>query len=217
MKEVYVPYSVWKQIASSETNLTIYVADVDGDPSHRQAIIGDEEVVYATNVEPTDAVDFDTSFPTTTTVADREEGFAQALFLRTRLNTRYPKLEVWSDVSMPQSLGSSYETLWEKSATRGQFFSCVFSLSSDEIYMKVTSDDVVLVDVYLDDLHDDYGLKAGSDRGRLDFPLYELSSRKWLYRPEIPVRFYSSFKVEFRRNGNSNRRVNRGLSSWGVL
>lgn len=140
----------------------------------------------------------------------------------TSADTGAPRVEVWSDVSMPQTLGSSFETIWSK-AGPGQFFRALFGVSSDRIYMRVTADGETLVDVYLDDLHDDFGLNAGNseDSGSYSIPgsifgLREVESKRWLYEPEVPIRFNTEIRFEFRRS-SGNRRIEAGICSWGPL
>lgn len=134
-----------------------------------------------------------------------------------------PRIEEWP--SMPFTLSNSYQTVWNKSGP-GHFFSAIFNLSSDLIYFQVLLDGTSLFNLYLDDLHDDYALKAGAISGGDDddggssfapFPLVEIKSKFWRYRPEVPLRFETSFELQFRKNSSSTRRVNRGICSWGQL
>lgn len=78
MRVLYVPYATWKAVVQAN-GFAVYDRLIN--TNTYQSWCGGLDLVYRTDVEPSDASDYTTAFPTRTTVADEDEAIANIVGL----------------------------------------------------------------------------------------------------------------------------------------
>ena len=117
--------------------------------------------------------------------------------------------DAWS--ASNESVTESWETLWSKSSP-GTFWMALFQLNTNQMDIRVTIDGTVLFTSDLNELCDDFKIKH-SGHDWVGWELEEYESKYWRYRPYVPIRFASEFKIEMKAHSGT-KKVVRGISSW---
>jgi hypothetical protein len=129
------------------------------------------------------------------------------------------RLQYDSWPNTPNEITNTYEVIWQTPTLnfKADFYECIFQINHDQIWIKVEVDGQIVMDLYLDDLHDNYKLRSvGEDEAGAtnSFSIQEYSSKRWRFKPPVPLTIDTSMKI-YMRSQSGTRRVERGMSVWG--
>jgi len=148
MRVLYIKYSLWKQVAQ---NNSLAVYDKQVIENTYKAWAGDRDLVYHTDVRPTDASDYTTTFPTRTTVEDEDEAIALIVNLKALLTPVDTKGRAYSvpwvtEGSRTTKISHRWNdpTTWIGQATQKTNQSCSANTAGQEYAMP----DQNIIDVY---------------------------------------------------------------------
>lgn len=127
----------------------------------------------------------------------------------------------WDNFTKNQSLPQSVWTTVYEIIGAGSFHGCVFRLNHDRIFIRILVDGNVILEVDLDELHDDFDLDGASSAalkhsaGTTAPYLSEFNGNKsWRFQPPNKLNFKNLFTLQMMGDGSNNRSLTNGLSTW---
>ena len=132
--------------------------------------------------------------------------------------TAEQRYEKWS---IPQiSLSNTFTTVWQKTQNDIAFYSALFHISTDKMWIRVEVDGTEIMNCDIEELKDDFklssdgGSSSGGGASGARFGIREYASKRWEFMPLIPIRVATDITIQMRSH-SGNKTLYRGLSVWG--
>lgn len=127
------------------------------------------------------------------------------------------RLSTW-DLA-PMNIGDSWETVYTLSTTNSVFYGAIFQTNCDHMLFRLYINGELSMSVDLGELSSDYKLGHGGGKNDATYSKWPLSSyfiNRWILKPN-PILVNSSVYIQLKLDyHNSNKRLERGLTWWGI-
>lgn len=239
-----VSYPIWKTLVQNHSWTTYYSGDAADDS--RTVYSGDRDRAFRATVESENFIDWQTNFEAAgISVVRDDDAYVQIVGLSGLLPQPLnpdgsPTVTVTGDLNVtvvggiggavgqlhldkwtgtPITIPTAFVVVYT-TTTPGVLFDAVWHVDSKDIEVKISIDSLVVLLADLEEFADDFKFSHGdsspSGRGCCFDWLHEYADDRWRFKVRDVVDF-STLKIEMRKTGGSDKKVERGLTIWREL